>query len=178
MSDRMPEYMPDRMSEYMSDKLSEYIYIEYTSWNVMMGITRIKVSYFTKSHECVGLWEEKLPAASPKSTQYASKSTTDTQSISREKHFALLQDLQPAPSRRSFFDLTCLTETSLGILNRCSRPLEMERNNEVDWAKTSFHKKWLSAKPWPFLNMEMTSTMRTFTEHTTVKNSIRQGVDS
>ena len=53
-----------------------------------------------------------------------------------------------------------------------------KENNEVDWAKTSFHKKWLSAKPWRFLNMEMTSTMRTFTEHTTVKNSIRQGVDS
>ena len=70
MSDRMPEYMPDRMSEYMSDKLSEYIeYMsKYTSWNVMVGITRITVFYFTKSHECVGLWEEKLPAASPKST--------------------------------------------------------------------------------------------------------------
>ena len=44
MSDRMSEYIPDGMSEYMSDKLTEYIeYMsKYTSWNVMVGITRSK----------------------------------------------------------------------------------------------------------------------------------------
>ena len=44
MSDRMPEHMSDRMLEYMPDKLSEYIeYMsKYTSWNVMVGITRSK----------------------------------------------------------------------------------------------------------------------------------------
>ena len=51
MPNNMPEYMPsrmpDRMPEYMSDKLSEYIeYMsKYTSWNVMVGITRSKVMF-------------------------------------------------------------------------------------------------------------------------------------
>ena len=41
----MCQYVSDRMSEYMSDQLSEYIeYMsKYTSWNVMVGITRSKV---------------------------------------------------------------------------------------------------------------------------------------
>ena len=48
MSDRMSEYMPDTMSEYMSEKSFEYIeYMpKFTSWHVMVGITRSKVVWF------------------------------------------------------------------------------------------------------------------------------------
>ena len=59
MPDRMSEYMPDTMSEYMLDKLSEYKeYVsKYTSWNVMVGITRSKAWIFPNCQRlfCVGL---------------------------------------------------------------------------------------------------------------------------
>ena len=73
MSDRMPEYMPDRMSEYIWDKLSEYreYMSKYTSWNVMVGITRSKVFFLsfvdtsqkTLRNPCEGMFVE--PAENP-----------------------------------------------------------------------------------------------------------------
>ena len=51
MSDRVPDRMPDRMSEYMSDRMSAYIkyMFNYTSWHVMVGITRSKVFFLASA---------------------------------------------------------------------------------------------------------------------------------
>ena len=46
MPDRMPESMPDRMPDKMSDRMPEDLPVT-TCINVMVGITRSKVFFFT-----------------------------------------------------------------------------------------------------------------------------------
>ena len=48
MPDRMPEDMPDRMPEGMSDRMPEDVPVT-KCINVMVGITRSKVFFFTTS---------------------------------------------------------------------------------------------------------------------------------